>query len=125
MVERLIGGSMAEHNQNTQADKPINIDFDSLDLDLDAMDSESAYTLEQIDSESGSKGIVDLDATQIQDVNDPCSGKTGIALNACKLGQLGKEWERKNGVFFNEGRADRAGGGLIIKGSGVKYKWGF
>jgi hypothetical protein len=60
-----------------------------------------------------------------QTAQDPCEGKTGNLLSVCRLQQTGKQWEVRNGVFFSEGRADEAGGGLIIKGSGFKYKYGF
>lgn len=60
-----------------------------------------------------------------QDAQDPCEGKSGTLLSACRLQQSGKQWEARNGIFFSEGRADEAGGGLIIKGSGFKYKYGF
>ena len=60
-----------------------------------------------------------------QNAQDPCAGKTGNLLSICRLQETGKQWEVRNGVFFSEGRADEAGGGLIVKGNGFKYKYGF
>ena len=60
-----------------------------------------------------------------------CSGKTGIALDACKFKEKAigavNAYEKSTGIFLNEGRADAvtAGGRIIIKGDGVKYKYGF
>jgi len=70
----------------------------------------------------------DLLAAGSQDVADPCAGKTGALLSACRLGQTGKQWEVRNGIFFSESRADKApndGSKFIIKGDGIKYKYGW
>ncbi len=113
---------MTVHKNHNDNNKPLN-----LDLDFSNLDETTAYSIEQIDNmsdtESSNGGL--LGNTAEEEVNDPCSGKRGAVLKACRLAQLGKQWERSNGVFFNEGRADAAGGGLVIKGSGFKYKWGF
>lgn len=108
-----------KNNENeTQDTSNSNMNDLNLDIDFSQLDTIDAEFLINVDT---STDKVDLTTSAFGVSDDPCSGKTGVILSACRLKEQAKAWERSHGIFFSEDRAEEAGGGLIIKGSGFKY----
>jgi len=113
-------GNNKEVNTEEQPKSALDLSYNVEDLNL----SMSDFTYNQLETQTEK----DLLAAGSSNVSDPCAGKTGVLLSACKMKEVGKQWEIRNGIFFSEGRADAApnnGSKVIIRGKGIKWQKGF